>query len=116
MATYAPKIKKEDALIDWTQPAEVIDQKIRAFHPWPVAYTHLDENVLRIHQAHVEACPSSGEKPGAVLSMDKHGLLVATGHQALRIERLQFSGAKTMSVSDWLNGGRTQLHTNVILR
>ena len=114
--TYAPKIKKEDALIDWTQPAEVIDQKIRAFHPWPVAYTHLDENVLRIHQAHVEACPSSGEKPGAVLSMDKHGLLVATGHQALRIERLQFSGAKTMSVSDWLNGGRTQLHTNVILR
>ena len=115
LATYAPKINKEDALINWSQPAQVIDQKIRAFNPWPIAYTHIDEDVLRIHQARVEAHPSS-EKPGTVLSIDKHGLLVATGSQALMVERIQFSGAKAMSVKDWLNAKRTQLHLHAMLK
>ncbi len=116
LATYAPKIKKEDALIDWSQPAKVIDRKIRAYHPWPIAHTHINEQVLRIHQARVEAHLSTAESPGTVLSIDKHGMLVETGSQALRIERIQFSGAKAMSVSDWLNAGRTQLHINAILK
>ena len=49
--TYAGKIQKEDALINWQQSAAEIDQQIRAFNPWPIAYTHLNDEVLRIHQA-----------------------------------------------------------------
>lgn len=116
LATYAPKIKKEDALIDWSQPAEVIDRKIRAYHPWPIAYTHIGEDVLRIHQARIEQYALTTESPGTVLSIDKHGMLVATGKHAIRIERIQFAGAKTMSVKDWLNAGRTQLHINAIFK
>ncbi len=112
--TYAPKIKKEDAQIDWHKPAIKIDQQIRAFNPWPITWTQVGDEVLRIHQARIIAQPST-QAPGTILVIDKHGMLVATGEHALLVERLQFSGGKVISVADWLNAGRSQLHVNLIL-
>lgn len=114
LATYASKINKEDARIDWQLPAIAIDRKIRAFNPWPIAYTVLAEEHLRIYQAKVMAI-NSHEVPGSVLQIDKQGMLVATGEQALLVEKIQFPGGKVISIADWLNSGKTQLFQGLIL-
>ena len=114
-ATHAPKINKEDAAIQWQKSAIEIDRQIRAFNPWPIAYTQASEITLRIHQARVvkEKVP---QKPGTILSIDKKGMLVACGEEALLVERLQFPGGKAMSVADWLHAGRQQLHVDLVLQ
>jgi len=114
-ATYAGKISKEQADINWNQPAVAIDRLIRAFNPWPIAYTHAGDEVLRIHQARVEASNSKAV-PGSILAIDKNGMLVATADQALRVQRIQFPGGKPMSVADWLNAGRSNLYANLVMR
>lgn len=114
LATHAPKIKKEDAEINWHTPAIEIDRQIRAFNPWPITWTLVEDQVLRIHQAKVVEHTST-HLPGTVLAIDKQGMLVATSENALLVETLQFSGGKAMSVADWLNAGRAQLHTNLVL-
>lgn len=114
LVTYAPKINKDDARIDWTQTAHEIEQKIRAFNPWPIAFTHANESVVRIHKATViDDC--SDQPPGTILSLEKKGMLVATGANVLLVERIQFSGGKAMSVCDWLNAGRDQLRKQSLL-
>ncbi|MFI4963086.1 MAG: methionyl-tRNA formyltransferase [Legionellales bacterium] len=113
LATYAGKINKEDARINWLKPALEIDQLIRAFNPWPIAYTQLGEEVLRIHQATLTDSACS-QQPGTVISLDKRGMLVATGDKALLVEKIQFPGAKTLSVADWLNSGKKQLHEGLV--
>lgn len=113
--TYAPKINKEDAAINWQCTAREIDQQIRAFHPWPVAYTMVGDLVIRIHQAQV-VNHTSHALPGTILAMDKQGILVNTGQDALLIQRLQLPGGKAISVNDYLNAGRTQLHLNLVFQ
>lgn len=115
LVSYASKIKKEDAAINWQQSAQDIVNQIRAFNPWPVAYTQAGEERWRIHQAHRVAHTGS-EKPGTVMAIDKQGILVATGNQALMIEVLQFPGSKVMPVSAWLNAGRSQHYLHMILQ
>ena len=115
LATYAPKINKADAAISWNKPAAEIDQQIRAFNPWPVAYTHASDTVLRIHQARILA-ETSSQTPGTIVSLDKKGMSVTTGTHLLLIEQIQFPGAKAMSVADWLNAKRDQLHVNLVLQ
>ena len=115
LSTHAPKINKEDAAINWLNSADVIDRQIRAFNPYPIAYTTVGDLTLRIHQAKIIVQPCS-QMPGTVLSIDKQGLLVACGHHALLIERLQFPGAKSMSVADWLHAGRQQLYKGLVLQ
>lgn len=114
LATYAGKINKEDAHINWQEAAEVINRKIRAFMPWPIAYTMLGGESLRIHQA-TPVSLSRSEQPGTVLSLDKKGMLVATGQGGLLVEKIQFPGGKAISIADWLNAGRTQLHVGLVL-
>lgn len=114
LVTYAGKINKEDARIRWEQSAVEIDRQIRAFNPWPIAYTALGEEVLRVHQAKATEIESA-EAPGTVLLLDKKGMLVATGHKAILLERIQLPGGKAISIADWLNAGRTQLQTGIIL-
>ncbi|KTD02943.1 methionyl-tRNA formyltransferase [Legionella feeleii] len=114
-ATYAGKIKKEDAAINWQRPATEIVNQVRAFNPWPIAYTQAGEELLRIHQAHVVANTSSAE-PGTILSIDKKGILVAAAHHAVMIEYLQFPGSRVMPVSAWLNSGRAQHYIHLVLR
>lgn len=115
MATYAPKINKIDAIINWQQPATVIHQQIRAFNPWPIAYTHVGETVLRIHQAQVIE-NNCVQPAGTILSLDKQGMLVATGAGALLVQQIQFPNAKTMAITEWLNAKRDQLQTGLILQ
>lgn len=109
LATYASKINKEDARINWQQTAIEIDRKIRAFNPWPIAYTFFNEEILRIHQAKVIE-RSFAQAPGTVVSIDKKGMLIATGNQGLVIEKIQFPGAKVISIADWLNSSKSQIH------
>lgn len=115
LATYAPKINKEDAAINWHQPAIEIDRQIRAFNPWPITYTTANDTTLRIYQAEVVSLNHS-TTPGTIMSIDKKGMLVATGNAALLIKQIQFPGSKTMSVADWLHAGRSQLAIDMILR
>ena len=115
LATYAPKINKNDAAIDWNKSATAIDQLIRAFNPWPIAHTIAADEVLRIHQARVVTHPHT-ELPGTIITIDKKGMLVATGKDALLVERLQFPGGKIMSVADWLNAGRDNLRKHSVLK
>ena len=114
LATYAGKINKEDARINWQDFAVDIDRRIRAFNPWPIAYTSLGEDVLRIHQAQVVAIECQ-QSPGTIISIDKKGLLIATGSKALLVQKIQFPGGKVIAIADWLNSGKTQLHAGLVL-
>ena len=100
-ATYTGKIKKEDARINWSESAEKIAQKIRAYNPWPVAFTELNQERIRIFSAsimsHVEA------SPGVILALNKQGLDVATSDGVLRISELQMPGKKVMRAKDFAN-------------
>ncbi|MBK1694701.1 methionyl-tRNA formyltransferase [Chromatium weissei] len=107
LATYAHKLNKDEARMDWTQPAALLERQIRAFNPWPVAHTLLDGAMLRIWQAKTETqsltTNNLSTPPGSVISADKTGICVATGAGVLRITRLQPSGKKPMNAVDFLN-------------
>jgi methionyl-tRNA formyltransferase len=115
LVTYAKKINKEDGCINWHQSARTIDRQIRAFNPWPIAYSVLREEQLRIYQASVVPLESQ-ESPGTVVQLDRNGMLVATTDGCLLIKQIQFPSAKAISVADWLNSGKTQLHVGLVLR
>ena len=96
--TYAPKLTRDDGRIDWQRPTDALDRQIRALNPWPGTFTHLGEEVIKIHSAH----PAAGRGvPGEVL--DDH-LTVATADGALRITRLQAPGRAAMAAEAFLNG------------
>jgi len=102
VSCYAEKIQKQDGQIDWQESAEHIDRMIRAFHPWPGTFTHLDNHVLKIWQA--EITPIKNEKtPGTIVKADKEGLDITTGSTVLRITQCQLPGGKAMAVSAILN-------------
>ena len=104
-ATYAPKIKKPDGQIDWTQPARTLWNRVRGLVPWPGAFTCLSAGpqraLLKIWQA--EVVGDSGP-PGEVLRADKAGVVVGTGRQALRILRLQREGGRALDAQQFLAG------------
>jgi methionyl-tRNA formyltransferase len=103
-ATYAAKIRKEEARIDWTQPAVAIDAHVRAFNPWPVAETTWDGKQLRIWQAEPEpAAAQIGAVPGTVLESAGGRIVVATGTGALRLCQVQVAGRRAMSAAEFLN-------------
>ena len=104
-ASYAAKIKKEDGKIDWNEPAEKILNRLRAFTPWPGAFTFLrteeKSQLLKIWKAEI-----SGDNghAGMVLSADKNGIVVACGKNALRILELQREGGRRLSAQEFLAG------------
>jgi methionyl-tRNA formyltransferase len=101
-STYAAKIKKEDGRIDWNQPAEKIWHRLRAFTPWPGAFTHIGgKQLLKILKA--ETVVQSGA-PGKILSADKAGIVVGCGAGALRILELQREGGKRLDAGAFLIG------------
>lgn len=114
-ATYAPKINKQDALIDWNQPAILIERQIRAFNPWPVAYTHAPHAIIRIYEAEALKEPCR-QPPGKVLAVTKEGLQIATGEGVLAVTKLQFPGSKALRVSDWVNAQSSQSLLDTVLR
>jgi methionyl-tRNA formyltransferase len=103
LATYAHKLTKDEAIIDWRQPAETIERMIRAFDPWPVAQTRLASETLRIWDAEAEPERSVEDPPGTVIGTTRQGIEVATGEGVLRITRLQPPGKRAMGSADYLN-------------
>ena len=102
-ATYAPKISKQDARIDWRCEAAVLARSVRAYDPWPVAEGRLvDGRVLRIWSA-VAVAADRDAPPGAIVAVGPDGVDVATGAGRLRITVLQLPGGKPMSVAAFLN-------------
>ncbi len=101
LATYAPKLEREEAEIEWSRTAFSLWCKLRAFNPWPVAHTYHDGVRIRV----LAAEPVSGNAvPGSVLGVDERGITVACGQGALRIRRLQRDGGKPLAAGDFLNG------------
>lgn len=105
-ATYARKISKEDGLIDWSQPARALWNRVRGFTPWPGAYTHLNSDgaprLLKIWLA--EVVPNRSGAPGEILHADKNGVVIACGEQALRVTQLQREGGRRMTAQEFLAG------------
>lgn len=106
LASYANKITKSEARIDWSQSASVIDRMIRAFNPAPICHTELADLPLRIWQATI-LDDKSISTAGKILSCSKAGIDIATGKGILRILKLQPQGKRAMSVADFLNGNPT---------
>ncbi len=103
--TYAHKLDKAEARLDWRQPAQVLARKVRAFHPWPVAEAQVGGDLLRIHGA-VALPLAHAAAPGTVLHAGRPGIDVACGEGALRIRSLQRAGGKTITAADYLNARR----------
>ena len=104
-ATYAPKLKREHGLIDWSESAEAIERKIRAYNPWPGAFMKVDHQNLKVFSASVVDLNS---QPGEVLRSDKD-LVVATGKDALSLAEVQLEGKRRMSAAEFLRGHRALL-------
>ncbi|WP_193452894.1 methionyl-tRNA formyltransferase [Pseudomonas nitroreducens] len=105
LATYAHKLNKEEARIDWSRPADELERRIRAFTPWPVCHTTLGDAALKVLGA--KPAPGKGE-PGKILDASRDGLLVACGEGALLLTRLQLPGGKPLAFADLFNSRREQ--------
>ncbi|MEW6445088.1 MAG: methionyl-tRNA formyltransferase [Pseudomonadota bacterium] len=100
--TYAKKLDKAEARIDWSRPATEIARRVMAFNPWPVAETGWKGETLRIWRAHaIEG--SSGKPAGTVVDAGREGIDVATGAGLLRIGQIQRPGGKPLSAAEFLN-------------
>ena len=99
-ATYAPKLKRDDGRIDWSEPAEVIERKIRAFNPWPGAFIKLGDRNLKVFSA---SLVNRSGKPGEILRSEKE-LVIGAGNDALALGEVQLEGKKMMSAAEFLRG------------
>jgi methionyl-tRNA formyltransferase len=104
-ATYAHKLDKAEAKLDWRLPAAVLANKVRAFNPWPMAEAELSGERVRIHGA-VALPLEHRATPGTVLAAGRDGIDVACGEGALRIRVLQRPGGKAITAADYLNARR----------
>jgi len=102
-STYAKKLDKQEATINWQQAAVLIDRQIRAFNPWPVAQTTWQDQVIRIWSAELQTDTNITAQPGEICAISKVGMDVSTGSGVLRITELQLPGKRRMQVSDMLN-------------
>ncbi len=101
--TYAHKLDKAEAKLDWAQPAVVLANKVRAFNPWPMAEAIVAGERLRLHGA-IALDEAHDAAPGALLRAGRDGLDVACGEGVLRIRVLQREGGKAITAADYLNG------------
>ena len=104
LTTYANKISKDEALIDWHTGAVDLERTVRAFNPVPVVHTVLQGTSMRIWEADVIKPETDNRRPGRIIDISADGIVVATAHDALRIRRLQLPGKKITSARDFLNG------------
>jgi methionyl-tRNA formyltransferase len=101
-ASYAKKLHKQEANINWHESASVIERKIRAFNSWPVAYTYFKAQRLRIWEAYLGSA-TVDEEPGAILSTSNKTIEVATGEGAINLTLVQLAGGKIIKAQDFIN-------------
>lgn len=107
LASFAPLLKKEDGLVDWSRSAAQISCQVRGLDPWPTTYTTLSGKRLRLFSPEVVdqgLCRDIPAEQGRVCAADRQGLLVATGNGCLLIKELQAEGSKRMTVDAFLSG------------
>jgi methionyl-tRNA formyltransferase len=102
-ASYAHKLEKSQAELDWQQAAVTLERQVRAFDPWPVATTHIAGEPVRVWAAQA-LDREHGAVPGSVIAAGAEGIDVACGNGALRINALQRAGGRRLSAADYLNG------------
>jgi methionyl-tRNA formyltransferase len=109
--SYAPRLKKTDGLIDWTQAASIIERRIRGLNPWPGAYTFLKGKRLKLLTAEVsQRPPDTAAKPGQIIKARPHqGFMIATGQRALIVRQLQPENRAVMQADQFLAGLRESL-------
>lgn len=108
-ATFASNIKREQEIIDWTKSGEDIYNHIRGLNPWPVAYTYLNGQVVKIWWGEKMTGSKHTAQPGTVIGIDSDGIVVSTGNTtAIKITELQPSGKKKMNGEDFLRGAQIQ--------
>jgi methionyl-tRNA formyltransferase len=99
-ATYAPKLKREQGQIDWSESAEAIERKIRAYNPWPGAFMKVGDQNLKIFSA---SFVDLNGRPGEILRREKE-LIIAAGKGALSLAEVQLEGKRRMSAAEFLRG------------
>lgn len=104
--TYCEKIQKNDGLVDWSDSAQNVMRKLRAYHPWPGIFTFAGERRLRIVSAIEEKCSHTTDNLGVVLDTSKAGILVSCGTNCLRIKELVPAGGKRMKAVDFSNANK----------
>ncbi len=103
-ATYASKLTKQDAIINWTRPAPEILKKIKAFNPWPIAHSILEQKNFRIWDAKLSKQINDISKPGSIIKTQSKEILVATGDGMLSLISVQLEGRKKMPALDFFKG------------
>ncbi len=112
LANYAHKLNKDEARIDWSRPAIELERLIRAFNPWPICHSTLNEAPLKVLAGRI----GEGQgQPGEILAASKDGLTVACGTGALLLTRLQLPGGKALNFSDLFNSRREQFAVGTVL-
>jgi methionyl-tRNA formyltransferase len=105
LATYAPKLTKDEGLIDWAQPARAIHDKVRGLYPWPHAHTFVKGTRIIVLRTRVESPMTSRQQPGVVLQVSRDAIHVMAGdRRPLAVEQVQPEGKRPMSVRDFLAG------------
>lgn len=110
LATYAKKLSRDEARLDWSLPADVLARKVRAFNPAPIAFTMLNGETLRVLAAH--AAPGRGV-PGTIVRADPDGIAVATSRDLLLLDVVQLQGRRPLAAREFLNGRPVQVGTEL---
>jgi methionyl-tRNA formyltransferase len=101
LATYAPRLSKQQAEIDWSKPVDRLLREIRAYNPWPVSYSYLDDDNIRLWSAR-ESDAFAGDEPGRVAAHTRDGVFVSCADGVIQITELQFAGRKRCSAAQAL--------------
>ncbi|MRI33377.1 methionyl-tRNA formyltransferase [Endozoicomonas sp. OPT23] len=117
LANYAHKMSKEEAVLDWNKPAAELDCRVRAFNPWPVTTTQMDDVSIRVWDAtrveeDYDISPEAA--PGTIVKADKEGIDVACAEGLLRLKNVQLSGSRAMAVQDILNSRKEMFATGKV--
>ncbi len=110
-ASYAPKLTKKEARLSWSKPAHVLEAQVRALYPWPIAYTHLDNKMLKVYGASL--APSLGLEPGQIQTDYKTFFKVQCAFGGLALEEVQLENKKRMPIPSFLAGYRGEFKIHV---
>ena len=104
--TYSKTIKKEHARIDWNETSQAIDKKIKAYYPWPVAHTYLDDKYLRIWDSEALVGDEDKKSPGEIVEINKEGVIVKCSGSKIILKGVQPEGKKEMLAADFARGNK----------